>query len=207
MATDFRKWLKKRIAECDLNPSQLSDKSGVSKSEMSRMLSGEREPSAKALTRIAPYLLIDTVKLFQIAGIIPPSDKTNAPDIYEVPVISWVMANRFSEITTPENPSTSVFTTRKGENMFGLKVRSDCMIPEFNEGDIIIIKPDSIPSNGDYVVVRDTEANEATFKQYKEIGKEKVLHPLNPKYQDIILEQSERYEIVGVVVEKIKQYK
>lgn len=91
--------------------------------------------------------------------------------------------------------------------MFALKVMMDCMEPEFKEGDIIIVRPDITAENGDYVIVKDNKKSEATFKQLKRYGKTVVLHPLNPKYQDIVLDHDERYEIVGVVVSKEKRYR
>ena len=48
---------------------------------------------------------------------------------------------------------------------------------------------------------------EATFKQLKKYGRTRVLHPLNPKYDDIELSKDIEYRIVGVVVEKKRRYK
>lgn len=127
----------------------------------------------------------------------------------KVPVISWVKANAFDDIHDPFPPGISdewVYTTERGRNMFGLKVSNDCMSPEFQEGDIIIIRPDIKPENGKFVVVKDTKENQATFKQYKKYGDNIILHPLNPKYQDIVLDHDDRYQIIGVVVEKVKKY-
>ena len=60
------------------------------------------------------------------------------------------------------------------------------MEPEFHDGDIIVINPFLKQENNDYVVVCNEEG-EATFKQLKKYGKIRVLHPLNPKYDDIEL--------------------
>ena len=59
--------------------------------------------------------------------------------------------------------------------------------------------------NGDYVIVKNHE-EEATFKQYKRYDNTKILHPLNSRYNDIILNKDKEYRIVGVVMEK-KRYK
>ena len=48
---------------------------------------------------------------------------------------------------------------------------------------------------------------EATFKQLKKYGRTRVLHPLNPKYDDIELSKDIEYRIVGVVMEKKKRYR
>lgn len=80
------------------------------------------------------------------------------------------------------------------------------MEPEFKEGEVIVISPTAKTENGDYVVVKNHE-EEATFKQYKRYDNTQVLHPLNPKHQDIALKKDIEYRIVGVVMEKKKCYK
>jgi len=80
------------------------------------------------------------------------------------------------------------------------------MEPEFHEGDIIVINPYLKPEYNDYVVVSNVE-EEATFKQLKKYGTTQVLHPLNPKYDDIELSKNTEYRVVGVVVEKKKRYR
>ena len=60
--------------------------------------------------------------------------------------------------------------------------------------------------HNDYVVVCNEEG-ESTFKQLKKYGKIRVLHPLNPKYEDIELDRDIEYRIVGVVMEKKKRYR
>ncbi len=56
------------------------------------------------------------------------------------------------------------------------------------------------------VVAKDDE-EEATFKQFKRYDNMKILHPLNPRYNDIVLNKDKEYRIVGVVMEKKKRYK
>ena len=84
--------------------------------------------------------------------------------------------------------------------------RLNCYEPEFNDGDIIIISPTAKAVTGDYVVAKNDE-EEAAFKQYKRFDKTKVLHPLNPRYNDVVLNKDKEYRIVGVVMEKKKRYK
>ena len=57
------------------------------------------------------------------------------------------------------------------------------METEFREGDIIVINPYLKPEHNDYVVIANDEGG-ATFKQLKKYGKTRVLHPLNPKYDN-----------------------
>ncbi len=57
----------------------------------------------------------------------------------------------------------------------------------------------------DYTVAKNDE-EEATFKKYKRFDSTRILHPLNPKYPDIVLNMDLEYRIVGVMMEK-KRYK
>ncbi len=68
------------------------------------------------------------------------------------------------------------------------------------------VSPTAKAVTGDYVVAKNDE-EETTFKQYKKFDSVRVLHPLNPTYQDIVLNKDIEYKIVGVVMEKKKRYK
>ncbi len=57
---------------------------------------------------------------------------------------------------------------------------------------------------GNYVMVKNSEG-EATFKQIKKKGDRWVLHPLNPKYEDIEVD-NRQLSVDGVVIEKLKRY-
>ena len=52
-----------------------------------------------------------------------------------------------------------------------------------------------------------SEEGEATFKQLKKYGRTRVLHPLNPKYDDIEPRRDTEYRVDGVVIEKKKRYR
>ncbi len=78
------------------------------------------------------------------------------------------------------------------------------MEPEFREGEIIIVNAHIAWEVGSYVIVKNGKG-EAIFKQIKKKGDKWVLHPLNPKYEDIVVDNRQLY-VVGVVVEKLKRY-
>ena len=56
-------------------------------------------------------------------------------------------------------------------------------------------------------MVVSSEEGEATFNQLKEYGSTRVLHPLNPRYDDTELRRDTEYSVVGVVIEKNKRYR
>jgi SOS-response transcriptional repressor LexA len=80
------------------------------------------------------------------------------------------------------------------------------MEPEFVEGDIIIVNPHIAPKPEDFVIVKNEENGEVTFKQLKRYGETLILYPLNPKCPDIEITPRYKVRIIGKVVEKKKRY-
>lgn len=69
----------------------------------------------------------------------------------------------------------------------------------FPEGAVIIVDPRIEARNGDYVVVRFQDSDEATFKRLVVDGPNKFLRALNPVYPPIPVTDDAR--LCGVVVE------
>lgn len=103
-----------------------------------------------------------------------------------VPLISWVQAGAWcasSDIFHPGDADEFYPTTAKvSKNAYALRVRGDSMEPGFPDGCVIIVDPDREARHGSYIVVRETDSTEATFKQLQIDGPRKYLKPLNPRY-------------------------
>ncbi len=200
---DFRDQLKRLRESSELTQSELARKIDCSKQIVSAWESGIRSPSSVQRKKLCELFRISEAELFGASAI-----KESTPT-QKIPIISWVHANKFEEIQDPFPAGISdeyTYTEEKGKNIFALRVQNDCMSPEFNEGDIIIVRPNIDIANGDFVIIADRDDNTATFKQYKEYGSKRILHPLNPKYKDIELDHKKRYVIVGKIIGKTKKY-
>lgn len=186
----------------------LAKKLKISRVKLWRWESGKNIPNIDDLQKIATATG-KPLSYFLPTG--PGLAPVDSP-LQKVPVISWIHANKFFTTVDPiHSPSavsdTYVYVTTKGDNMFALKIENDYMEPEFREGDFIAVLSGVKAKNGDFVVVRDSDSNEAAFRQLKKYGKKIILHPLNPKYPDIELNHNDRYEIIGVVTDKVKKYR
>jgi DNA polymerase V len=87
-----------------------------------------------------------------------------------------------------------------GGESFALMVLGDSMLPEFAEGDIIIIEPEGLAKDGSFVFAWANE--EYIFRQLMIEEERWYLRPLNEAYP--ILEIPGKEAIKGVITQKKK---
>ena len=81
---------------------------------------------------------------------------------------------------------------------FALRVIGDDMMPEFEDGAIIIVDQSAPCGDGAYAVLEYNE--EITFRQYVERDGKKFMHALNSDEEDV--ELVGKYVVRGVVIQK-----
>ncbi len=117
-----------------------------------------------------------------------------------VPLISWVAAGKPADVTDHVHPDEYFpCTVRCGRNSYALRVKGDSMSPDYPPGSVIVVDPEKEPGHNSDVVVLLNHDDEATFKRLKYDGSRRILFPLNPLYDKILLDGRE-YTICGVVV-------
>lgn len=84
------------------------------------------------------------------------------------------------------------------EEAFALLVYGDSMLPEFADGDVIIVEPEGQAHDGSYVVARC--AGEWALRQLVERAGQWVLHALDPRIDDVAL--GAWSDVRGVVIQK-----
>ncbi len=182
---------------------------GISHVHVKDIEADKIKPSFEKVVNLLRAYSADIQEFLEQIGYLPQNvESASIGKLNSVPIISLVTAgswNEACEVFEPGEADEWVSSDYKGQNIFAVRVKGDSMEPEFTEGDIIILDPHMKPNPGDYVIVRNDEG-EATLKQFKQYGQTKVLHPLNPKYDDIELKHGHQYVIVGRVVEKKKKY-
>lgn len=185
---------------------EASQRTGVSHTHIRDIEGGRSVPSFDMVMGFLDAYGINMGELLRETGHLPDNLKTERiGSIRHVPVISWTQAGHWREVTEPTGDYDEYVET-DSNGAFALRVRGDSMEPEFHEGDIIIVNPALKQEHNDYLVVSNEEG-EATFKQLKKYGRTRVLHPLNPKYEDIELNRETEYRVIGVVIEKKKKYR
>lgn len=133
-------------------------------------------------------------------------------DLRHIPVISYVQAGKMTEAVDPyalgDGFETILTDLDVSERTFALIIEGTSMLPEFNEGDKVIIDPELSPRPGDFVVAKNTQ-EEATFKKYRPRGtgeRGEMIFELVPLNDDFPTLHSERdhLHIIGVMAEHRK---
>lgn len=85
-----------------------------------------------------------------------------------------------------------------GAEPFALMVLGDSMMPEFEEGEIIIIEPEGLTTDGSFVLAFHNE--EYIFRQLVRREGDWYLHPLNIRYEDALIRDLS--VVKGVIIQK-----
>lgn len=206
-----------------LTQKQLADKVRVKQPTLSQLESGKSEGStliasfATALGVSAYWL--ETGKGERELSKILQSNSSNVATsnigLRKIPIISYIQAGLMSEhidiYSVGESYDYLLTDLEVSSNAFALEIKGDSMLPEFKEGDKVIIDPTIEPRPSDFVVAKNGQ-DEATFKKYRprsidESGKEIFeLTPLNDDYP-IIRSDVVPMVIIGVMVEHRKYRK
>lgn len=134
--------------------------------------------------------------------------------IINVPVLGRIMASEPVPIpddsTSPLDVDESIALTRdilqEDGPVYALQVKGDSMIDALiHDGDIVIMKPETEPKNGDLVAAWLKAEKETTLKRFYLENKHRVrLQPANPTMEPIYVHPS-NLEIQGKVIAVIRQ--
>ena len=202
-----------KLEEKNLKQADIARATGKSTAAVTKWLRGENIPKADSLKHIARLLGVSDVWLLTGKDVAPRLD--NNVDLSQkialegrpIPVISWVQAGSWTGVeSVPRDTEFSEWLPPNadcGKNGYALVVRGLSMSPKFEPEDRIYVNPDiqtfDLKTN-DLVIVSCTGDNETTFKKLIIEGDEKYLQPLNPLWQEKIIQLTEDCRLVGKVV-------
>lgn len=192
------------------NVEELLVEKGITKTDLSRLLGVSPQAvnslknngiGVRSIKKLCRALDVDEIRLLTVEAPVRLSKN--------IPVISWVQAGCYSEVTDIHGVGISgegepVQSVRNvGPHAFALRVEGDSMAPRFLPGDIIVVDPDVTCDNGCFCVVNVN--GEATFKVFHDRPGVIVLEPLNKKHPDIVIHKDREvdFRIVGKVVDLI----
>lgn len=153
--------LRKAMEKAEINATELSEKTGISKSTISRYLSGGYIAKQKNLLKLSLALHVEPKFLF--------SDAVEELDanlkVYSIPIVGKVVAG--TPIDAIENITDYIRVTNPAAadgSYYALHVTGASMEPEMREGDLVIVHKQDYFDSGDICIVL-VNGNEATVKK------------------------------------------
>lgn len=183
----------------------LSDKSGIAKSLISRYMSGQLEPKRDAISAMAIALQVNPVWLMGYDGV-PMSLKYfhSVDDDEVVYVYGSVAAGK--PMYAQEDIIGKIRCSKHqaaGCNLFALKIKGDSMSPKISDGDLVIVRQQEEAEPGD-IVVAIVNGEEAVCKKFMRYANGSVAFiSLNPAYEPIVFsgKEADQPVILGKVIE------
>ena len=188
-----------------ITQNELAEICKVSDKAVSTWENGRNIPRMGAIQRMADYFGIPKSAI--IENIVPPVDAIRIPVLGNIP--AGIPLSAVEDIEDWEELSPDML--RGGKEYFALAIKGDSMMPEYRDGDVLILrKQDSCETGDDCAVM--VNGDDATFKRVRRSEKGIALQPLNPAYDPMFFSNEEimslPVRIIGVVVEirrKIKR--
>jgi SOS-response transcriptional repressor LexA len=182
--------IRKRRKALKWTLEELANRIGTDTGNLSRLETGKQGYSDETLHKIANALGCSLSDLF--------AQSEDAPNIAastigsrRIPLVNYVQAGAMREIGDQAwigDAAEFLLTDLElSSASFALSIKGDSMLPDFREGDRVIIDPEVRPAPGDFVVAKNG-GEEATFKKYRPRGVNErgdeifELVPLNDDY-------------------------
>lgn len=196
--------LKRERHEKGWSQSELARRSQLSNEYISKIELGKVENvGIQTLKGIADALGVPLYRL-QDFGEDLVDELTRGPEIKEIPLLSGtVSASTFILSFNDWEGETIGVPLKNIQNKVAWRVSGRSMEPVIGDGDIVIIDNSVQFSDGDYVIAEND--NGVTVKKLKLLKDGHIeLRPLNPDFPTIVLKSDKQLEILGVVIQLVK---
>ena len=174
----------------------------VSAESARKWLAGENFPDTKRIPEIARALNVSAQWLLSGEGNMNPRatvkslPSEDSPFWSKVPALNWEEAGHWETLVPSAKDDDREWAwaeTAVGPNAYALTVNDDSMLPRYEEGSILIIDPDYVPTHKHIVIYLLEDERSVTCKQLIIDGKVQYLKPHNPAYPVYQIGPSDRY--------------
>lgn len=197
--------LQLRDDACGGSNAELSRRIGKDATYVSRLLYPPGKTGKKNITEGMQEAIESAFRLPKdwLDGV-EANAKPAPPITGRVPLISWVQAGDWCEAADPYPVGAAEewlsWSSSHSARAFCLRVKGPSMMPDYRDGEIILVEPDELAQHGDDVVIRTPDGN-ATFKRLQITPDGTFLLALNPDWRPRIIEIPADSRVCGVVIE------
>lgn len=183
----------------------------VNQATISKWEKGKAVPDSPMLPVIADYFHVSIDYLLGLDDNVANPDM--AKNVVKVPIYGKIPAGVPMEMIDTsfieEYEEIDASLLHGGQEYFGLKIKGNSMLPEFKDGDTIILHKQTNCENGQFCAV-SINHTECTFKKVVKHDFGITLQPLNPQFEPIFFSNQQIADmpitILGVVKEVRRTY-
>lgn len=224
MDSNFSDRLKKAMTIRGMKQIDLSNKAHLDKSLISNYINGNYTAKQENIHAIALALNVDEGWLMGYNTTMDRKDDIEtihidnaryiktATQMIKIPILGKIPAGvpieAIQDISGYEEIPVSML--KNDSNYFALKVEGDSMFPDYQEGDVLIVKQQNDCNSGDDCIVM-VDSNDATFKRVIKQSNSLILKPLNNTYEPYVFTEydimKQPVKILGIVIESRRRKK
>lgn len=208
LVDNFAHRLSLALSIRNMKPIELAEITKIDKSKISSYMSGRYKAKTDGLKIIADALNVSPIWLMGYDVPMEMESKTDlvGNPVTSIPILGVVKAGY--DYLAEENWIGTIDINRDivkdGKDYFALYVHGDSMLPDFKEGDIVLVKKQNDFENGQ-VVIALVNGDEATIKKAYKSNDGLLLQPINNAYQPLIFSKEDiekiPVQIAGIVVQ------
>lgn len=202
-------WLSGALIRAALSPSALSRKIGCSRQAVTYWLNTgciaiKQVPLIeKAVGELSPLTLSAQTNIYTVDRL-EPSCAVSRNQLTDIPLVSWREAGNI-DLTSWKGDTVVISFENDDRRLFALQMRTNTMLPTFNKGDVIYID-ERKPRNGDHVIVRFKDDDEAVLRDYSKSGGKISLTCDNSANQDFFNLTEDSFDYIGVCIGKFTKF-
>lgn len=205
---------KSRMKDMDINQEKLAEHLGITKGAVSHWLNARREPGLEDIAKILRFLGMKEFLVNHDGTIAPAEGSLSNVTWHEpyqkgnrFPVLSKVQAGAWAEACEPYTLKDIDLWLESDAHTqgdaFWLEVEGDSMTAPMGlsipEGTFVLFDTGREAVNGNLVIAKLVDDNEATFKKLVIDGSQKYLKGLNPQWPMTPINGN--CKIIGVAIE------
>ena len=201
------------MKEVGITQERLAEMLGKTQGAIGHWLTGRREPSIEDIAAIMKILGMNEIRLSSDGTVADPSAETNVTFVEpyypgrKYPVLSKVQAGAWAEACEPYTlKDVDLWLESDAHTQgdaFWLEVEGESMTApaglSIPQGTFVLFDTGREPMNGNLVIAKLTDDNEATFKKLIIDGSQKFLKALNPQWP--MMPINGNCKILGVAIE------
>lgn len=190
---------------CKMSGTALAKELKLPAPTINRILSGHvGDPRTSTLLLIANYF---NITVDQLLGNSPLPEKyvTQVNNDLEpkAALNLFCLEEGFKELSKNDSQRWFYWRTNRGakcSNNFALQISSTKYSPEFAQHTVLIVNPELIASDGDYIIIENEVNKNLSVKKYMVDGDDVYLLPVGPSLKIVQLEAN-KHQIIGIVQE------